>query len=155
MDHGAAIYARTNSDAGNHTSQLVAKSRLAPRKTACFRRLELFSIGVGCKLLKGVLKSIQTLQFVVDVSACSDSTIALAWIRSTPNRYSIFVATSFAKFNRCYQPTNENIFRLIKPGRSYNAVSAAELQNLQVWWSEPSWLQTNEVSIPLSQQLVK
>ena len=67
------------------------------KKTVCIPRLQLCSMFLGCKLLRCVLKSIQTLQLVVDVSAWSDSTIALAWLRSTPNRYSTFVANRIAK----------------------------------------------------------
>ena len=56
MAYGAAIYARPTSDAGIHTSLLVAKSRLAPRKTVFTPRLELCSMVLGCKLLKMCLE---------------------------------------------------------------------------------------------------
>ena len=97
MAYGAAIDCKTTSDVGIYASVPAAKSRFAPRKIACFPRFELCSIVLGCKLLKCVLKSIQTLQLVVDVSAWGDSTIALAWIRSTPNRNSTFVIDGIAK----------------------------------------------------------
>ena len=137
-------------DVGAHIANQFQQSRLAPRKTVCIPSLELFSMVLGCKLLKCVLKSIQTLQLVVDVSDWSDSTIALACIRSTPNRYSTFVANRIAKVQqmlpakKCkHVSTHQNpVDHTTRP------VAAAELQNLQLWWSRPSRLQTNEISIP-------
>ena len=114
MAYGAAIYARTTSDAGIHTSLLAAKSRLAPRETVCIPRHELCSIVLRCKLLKRSLKSVQILQLLVDVSAWSNSTISFSWNRSTLNKYSIFWPTILPKINRCYQPISGNTFRLIK-----------------------------------------
>ena len=49
--NGAAIYARTTSDAGIHTSLLAAKSLLAPRKTVFIPSFELCSMILGCMLL--------------------------------------------------------------------------------------------------------
>ena len=105
---------------------------------------------LGCKLLKCFLKSIQILQLVVDVSAWSDSTIAPAWIRSILSRYSNCVANPIAKAQHMlpankwkHVPTHQN-----PADQTTLSLAAAELQNLQLWWSGPSWLQTNEVSIP-------
>ena len=92
----------------------------------------------------------QTLQLVVDVSASSDSTIALAWIRSTPNRYSIFVANRTAKFQQILPANKWKHFPTYQNPADHTTrpVAAAELQNLQLWLSGLSWVQTNEVSIP-------
>ena len=128
MAYGAAIYARTTSDAGSHTSLLAAKSRLAPRKTVCIPRLELCSMVLGCKLLKCALKSIKTLQLTVDVSAWGDSTIALAWIRST------FVANHIANVEQMLPADKWKHVLTHRNSADHTTrpVAAAEWKNLQL-----------------------
>ena len=143
MAYGAAIYARITSDTGILTSLLAANSRLASRKTVCIPKLELYSMVLGCKLLKWVLKLIQTLQLVVDISAWSDSTETHAWIRSSLNRYFTFKANRIANVQQML-PADK--WKPVPPHKNptdhtTRPVPAAELQNLQLRWSEPSWWQ--------------
>ena len=67
------------------------------------------------KLVEYVLQSLEPFNVNMSTSAWSDSTVALAWIQSTPSIFQIFKANRIAKVQRAfpvenwkYVPTSEN-----------------------------------------------
>ncbi|CAG7822423.1 unnamed protein product, partial [Allacma fusca] len=87
----AVVYLRTSSAAGNITCNLVAaKTKVAPLKQVSLPRLELIGTVLLSKLVTTVKRA---LPITFDgIYGWTDSTVALHWIKSSPQRWKTFVA---------------------------------------------------------------
>ena len=85
-----------------------------------------------------------------NIHAYSDSTIVLAWLDGTPQRYKLYVANRISKTIQLipptawkYVPTSENPADCASRG-----LTAKELIHHQLWWHGPQWLLQHPVKIP-------
>ena len=147
--YAAVIYIRATYSAAPPSSCLVvAKTRVAPLKTRTIPQLEL----CGAQLLATLLTTTrQTLDVPLqDVHAYCDSTIVLAWLDGSPQRYKIFIANRIASTvnlippeNWKHVPTQENPADAASRG-----LTASELRHHPLWWNGPSWLLKQPVQFP-------
>ena len=145
----AAVYIRATYADGSITCRLVvAKTRVAPIKTLTIPRLELCAAEMLAELLAVTRQTLNVAES--DVTAWSDSTIALAWLRSTPSKYKTCVANRIASAARnvpqnawLHVPTAENPADCASRG-----ISAQELRDHPLWWEGPLWLHQEPVAIP-------
>ena len=77
--------------------------------------------------------------FTTEIYAWSDSTVALAWIISSPSRFSTFIANRVAKFQQIiqpekwkYVPTEEN-----PADHTTRPVPPKQLSSHKMWWEGP------------------
>ena len=147
--YAGTVYIRATYEDGTITSRLVvAKTRVAPLHTVSIPRLEL----CGAELLSDLLSTVQNTLSIPDsdVFAWCDSTVALAWLRSYPSDYKVFVANRIASAARnipqaawLHVPTEDNPADCASRG-----ISAQELQHHHLWWGGPPWLLQEPVQIP-------
>ncbi|XP_025829218.1 uncharacterized protein LOC112904129 [Agrilus planipennis] len=139
--YGACIYARSIDSCENVRVQLLcAKTRVAPLKTITIPKLEFCAALLSAELTQKVKTALNT-----KIDAChhwSDSTITLAWIRSSPHLWKIFVSNRVAQIQSltdvhswCYVNTNENPADLLSRG-----LLPSDLLHNDLWWYGPSWL---------------
>ena len=95
--------------------------------------------------------------FTTEIYAWSDSTVALAWIDSTPSRFSTFIASRVAKIQQIIQPekwkyvrTEENPVDL-----TTRPVPATKLSSLKMWWEGPQWLSDGNLTIPKQPEILQ
>ncbi|XP_072766394.1 uncharacterized protein [Anoplolepis gracilipes] len=97
--YGVCIYIRSMNESGKiYTQLLCAKSRVAPLKRVTLPRLELCGALVLAKLGQSVK---QALSINIDaIHYWSNSTIALAWIKHSPEELQTFIANRVADIQR-------------------------------------------------------
>ena len=89
----ACVYVVVNTGSAPSSRLLAAKTKLAPKKTLTVPRLELMAMLLGARLYAAVKLALASTPYVcAEFSAYTDSTVALAWVRSDPSRWGIFVA---------------------------------------------------------------
>ena len=82
-----------------------------------------------------------------DIFAYSDSTIVLAWLDGSPQRYKIYVTNRIAKTINLIPPmTWRHVPTLQNPADC--ASRAKELVHHPLWWHGPSWLQQDPIIFP-------
>ncbi|XP_002735894.1 uncharacterized protein LOC100369374 [Saccoglossus kowalevskii] len=133
--HGAVVYLKN----GNHTSIVIAKSRLNPVRPMTLPHLELVAATIATRLADFVLKALTN----VKINKCvlwSDSQITIHWIRShktlpvfVENRVREIRAGPFDDIKYC--PTAENPANLLTRGITTN-----DLNRSKLWWEGPHWL---------------
>lgn len=149
--YGACLYMRSTSLDGSTLARLIcARSRVAPLKSTSLPRLEL----CGALLLATLFSKI-TEALTVKIDGCffwSDSTIALAWIKSDSSRWQTFVSNRVAEIQRLtpgdkwnHVATDQNPADFLSRG-----MDARNLSTSNLWWKGPSWLQEGEDSWPQS-----
>ncbi|XP_049871172.1 uncharacterized protein LOC126370378 [Pectinophora gossypiella] len=141
--YGAVIYLRCCDPDGNIQVYLVAaKSRVAPTKKVSLPRLELCASVLLADLLKIIKELYLPLLPITDTYAWSDSTVALAWIRSPSCRWKTFVANrvshiqeSIPGANWHHVPSSDNPADVASRGQM-----PTELVHNSLWWAGPPWL---------------
>lgn len=139
--YGSCIYLRSTDLSGNVCCKLVcAKTRVAPLKTITIPRLELCAALLLAKLVDKVRNSMK-LKFD-KFYYWSDSKITLSWIKSTCNRWQVFVANRISEIQSLTSPndwhyvnTTENPADLLSRG-----IEPKTLLECNLWWEGPSWL---------------
>lgn len=140
--YGACIYIRTVDSAQTvHVHLLTSKTRVSPLKTVSIPRLELCAAFVLSQLFVKVTSSL-TIQFDKYV-LWSDSTVVLAWIRTSPHNLQVFVGNRVKEIqeltnvsNWRYVPSDSNPADILSRG-----MSAKALKESKLWFSGPPWLQ--------------
>ncbi|XP_055916655.1 uncharacterized protein LOC129949299 [Eupeodes corollae] len=140
--YGAAVYIRVlDSDDNIHVHLLLSKTKVAPsQRTITLPRLEL----CGTVVLAQLMQYTKDVLAIPDVKmyAWTDSTIALAWIRATPAKWTTFVSNRVSEIQRLvgidcwgHVATLHNPADLASRG-----VFPSELESLEVWWTGPEYL---------------
>ena len=139
--YAATIYIKATYSSRPPTSLLVtSKTRVAPLKPRTIPRLEL----CGAHLLARLLNTTrQTLNVPLrDCFAYSDSTIVLAWLNGSPQRYKVFVANRINN-TICLLPASswKHVPTLENPADcASRGLTARELMSHTLWWHGPPWL---------------
>lgn len=146
--YGACIYMRSTDVSGQTHTQLLSKSRVTPLKRVTLPRLELCGVLLLAKLGQSVKQALS-----IDIEAThywSDSTIALAWIKHSPDELQTFVANRVADIQRIapeaqwtHVRSQDNPADIISRGTTPEV-----LKTLTLWWKGPEWLAMNENKWP-------
>jgi len=144
--YATVIYLRVV--APNNTAKcflLMGKSKVAPSKRITIPRLELCGAWLLARLLHFVCQHLTRIKFE-RVIAWSDSTVALAWIKSQTAQLKTFVANRVAQIQRTttpdmwrHVPTKENPADCASRG-----LSPKELADHVQWWMGPTFLRLSE-----------
>ncbi|XP_054717268.1 uncharacterized protein LOC129226664 [Uloborus diversus] len=156
--YAAVIYLKSSDTSSHQVSLLTSKTRVSPLKTISIPRLELCSAVLLVHLLQIVLSS---LHIQIDaIHAFTDSTIVLAWLRSEPSRWQIFVANRFSEIQGIlpiqhwrWIPSDQNPADCASRG-----LLPSELLKFELWWSGSHWLRHEEiphVEVPSSTDALK
>lgn len=138
--YAAVAYIRVETLAEVRVVLISSKTKVAPLKVVSIPRLELCAAVVLSRLVHRIRSTLEFENF--STYLWTDSTVALSWIRSHPNRWKDFVRNrvieiqelSQAKWS--YVPGSDNPADLASRGVPIN-----KLQQQSIWWSGPSWLQ--------------
>ena len=139
--YAAVIYVVTQDPSGGRSSHLlIAKTKVAPIKTISIPRMELCAAVLLSRLLGRVIKEVQKKPSTVHTY--TDSEIVLAWLRSDPSRWNVFVANRVAEVQRdlpgvqwSHVPSGENPADIASRG-----MLPANLRQSSLWWKGPPWL---------------
>jgi len=131
--YAAAVYLRVDSGTEVQCQLLMGKGKVSPATKLSIPRLELCGAGLLAKLLVFVQPNVATLN-ILNVTAWTDSTVALAWIRSPTAKLKTFVANRVAKIqqntdvgNWRHVPTGVNPADYASRGLSPNKLSSHSL----------------------------
>lgn len=139
--YGASIYIRSIDSLGNIAVRLLcAKAKVAPIKTQTIPKLELCAALILARLTDKVIKS-TNFQRSTRVF-WSDSTIVLAWLKTSPSLLKPFVSNRVSEIqnlteinNWRHVPTKDNPADLLSRG-----VLPQDLCKSKLWWEGPDWL---------------
>ena len=131
--YGAVLYIQPTHGTETRVRIACSKNRLDPLKKVKLPRLELIAALVGTRLLYYFCK--ETGKNTTEATMWSDSTVALGWIRSDPNRWKTFVGnrateihthTTPSQWKHC--PGEDNPADYLSRG-----VTAEQLKELRTW----------------------
>jgi len=119
---------------------LMGKSRIAPAAKVFIPRLELCGAGLLARLLS-FMQANMTLKFV-SVTAWTDSTITLAWIKSPTAKLKTFVANRVAKIQQLTDVTMwRHVPSKLNPADyASRGLSPREVSDHALWWKGPDFL---------------
>ncbi|XP_050294291.1 uncharacterized protein LOC126734638 [Anthonomus grandis grandis] len=143
--YGACVYLCSKDSLGNFSSKLLcAKTRVSPLKELTIPRLELCAALLLAELAKTVLASIPST--LDSKHYWCDSTIVLAWIRSSPHRLKTFIANRIAQIQSI---TNIDEWRYIRTADNpadllTRGIPPLSLLNSTLWFYGPPWLTEDE-----------
>ncbi|GFT82462.1 integrase catalytic domain-containing protein [Trichonephila clavipes] len=142
--YAAVVYIKCFNESGqSQTRLLCSKSRVAPLKTLTIPRLELSAALLLSRLVKKVVPILQL--SIHKIWMRTDSTIALAWIKTEPHKLKTFVSNRVAEIQALskdyhwkHVSSKNNPADLISRGCNVD-----ELLKNEMWFSGPD-LQTDE-----------
>lgn len=148
--YACVVYFRIIDDCNISTFFICSKSRVSPLKRISIPRLELCSALLLAHLVEFVQNTFP-LSFS-RVVAWSDSTISLAWIKSSPHRWSTFVANRVTQIQdklppSCWRHINSEMNPADPASRG---LFPSELISNELWWNGPQFLRLSEEFWPNS-----
>ncbi|OXA46198.1 Gag-Pol polyprotein [Folsomia candida] len=136
----AVVYLCAYQGSCSSISLITSKTRVAPTKVVSLPRLEL----CGAVLLAELIPKVKTaLKIPIhSVSAWTDSTVTLAWIKSNPSRWKTFVANRVTRIQdkvplESWSHVRGDDNPADCPSRG---IKCDELIHHPLWWNGPSWL---------------
>ena len=135
---GCCVYLKVIQNGLSRVSLVASKVRVAPLKKITLPRLELLGALLAARLLCFVRTAL-ALSAEVPYSCFTDSTIALHWIKSDPQRWKQFVRNRVTEIHTLTNPSNwKHISGKNNPADLLTrGVSAAELINSSQWLQGP------------------
>ncbi|KMQ88302.1 hypothetical protein RF55_12237 [Lasius niger] len=139
--YAAAVYLRCTDASGRvSVSLLVAKTRVAPVRQVSVPRLELCGALLVARLLDMTARGLGLNG--IPIFAWTDAAVVLAWIRSHPSRWKVFVANRVAEVQSLIPPQN---WRYVPSAdnpadAATRGISPSELASMDMWWIGPTWL---------------
>ena len=145
--YAAAVYLHTCGQTGPETRLVMSKSRLSPSKPMSLPRLELMGTVLGSRLTAYVIGSLDAEP--QDVILWTDSSVALAWIKSDPRRWGTFVCNRVTEIQQRFSPSKWHHC----PGESNPAdlpSRGAPVDKLResFWQEGPAWLRQDAEKWP-------
>ncbi|XP_026112361.1 uncharacterized protein LOC113091129 [Carassius auratus] len=138
--YGSVAYLRAEQHSKIHTTFVMARSRVAPKRQLSMPRLELCAALTSAQLAQ-FLKQELTIA-IETVTLWTDSTTVLTWIQSESCRYKVFVGTRVAEIQELtelhswrYVDSSNNPADDITRGRTLK-----ELANSDMWSRGPGFL---------------
>ncbi|GBM67202.1 hypothetical protein AVEN_160798-1 [Araneus ventricosus] len=147
--YGAVVYMKSISETNSVVMKLItSKSKIAPIKTISIPRLELSACVLLSQLVENIINALK--MEIDDVILHTDSTIALAWINTSPNQLKTFIGNRVSKI----QDLTENCtWRHISSHLNLADISRGtdpqELAKLTLWWHGPQMSQDDSLEIPV------
>lgn len=139
--YGGCLYVRALYDDGTVSCCLVcSKSRVAPLKTVSLPRLELCGFLLLARMCHK-FSSCMKFQFK-KVVMFTDSQIVLAWLQSTPSRWTTFVANRVAEIQELSDNTEWRHVSSADNPADYisRGLDPVALIQCKAWWSGPEFL---------------
>nr|CAI5841992.1 unnamed protein product [Callosobruchus analis] len=139
--YGACIYIRVTYTNGTSTSNLLcSKSRIAPIKAITLPGLELSAALLLARLVTKVI-SVYTLE-ISKVVLWSDSQIVLAWIKSHPSRWNMYVSNRVSEIQTltCNYEWHHVRSSLNPADIISRGATPVDLINSKLWWYGPTEL---------------
>nr|XP_034195313.1 uncharacterized protein LOC117611471 [Osmia lignaria] len=137
--YAAVVYLRVSKGEVSVTTLLVAKTKVAPVKAVSIPRLEL----CGAVLLSKLIAEVQRgLNVPATITAWTDSSVTLHWIRGHASTWKPFVAHRVATVQSNVPPQNwRHVATKHNPADlATRGITPSELLSSQLWWRGPSWL---------------
>ena len=141
--YGCVVYVRYPLPEGGYAvSFVMARARVAPVKTVTLPRLELLACLLAARLAKHVRCALQLPD--VPVYCWTDSTVALAWVKSRPCKWKQFVRNRVEEIQSLTDPSVWHH----TPGAQNPADAASrelfaeQLIESELWLRGPEWLRS-------------
>ena len=143
--YGAAIYLKIHDGHSYHSTLMLGKSRVAPKKATTIPRLELTAATVAVKLAQQLLQELDVP--ITSVTYYTDSTTVLHYLRNENKRFPIFVANR-VRVIRDFSEVSQ--WRYIKSAENpadiaSRGTSAKQLIGNRLWFEGPSFLRQQEL----------
>ncbi|XP_015115597.1 uncharacterized protein LOC107040164 [Diachasma alloeum] len=147
----AVVYIRAKTINDSTSTVLAcAKTKVAPLKRMTIPRLELTAALLLTQLVASTEQMLQLDQ--VDTYLWSDSSVALAWIRSHASRWKDFVHNRVVKIQETFpNATWRHVSGKENPAVcASRGISPSQLADHQLWWSGPEWINQDPEEWPQS-----
>ncbi|XP_046145417.1 uncharacterized protein LOC114881524 [Osmia bicornis bicornis] len=137
--YAAVVYLRVSRGESSVATLLVAKTKVAPVKALSIPRLELCGAVLLSKLIAEVQKG---LILPATITAWTDSSVTLHWIKGHASTWKPFVAHRVATVQSNVPPQNwRHVATKNNPADlATRGITPSELLSSHLWWSGPSWL---------------
>nr|CAI5833055.1 unnamed protein product [Callosobruchus analis] len=153
--YGACVFIKSLNARGECSVNLLcAKSKVAPLKTLTMPRLELCAALTLARMVSKISESVE-IKFE-KIYCWSDSSIVLAWLRTSPSLPKPFVDSRVAEIQKLTESfvwkhvsTKDNPADLLSRG-----VRPEAIQDCVLWWFGPTWLKSDQDLWPNPQHLV-
>ena len=135
----AVVYLlRQYGDSTITASIVIAKARVMPLKTMTIPRAELTAAYLLAKLLRHISNRLQ----INDITAWSDSSVTLCWLRKSPSALKTFVSNRVKQINKLLPDVQwRHVSSQSNPADSLSSTSS-------LWWHGPRWLTTPQFQQP-------
>lgn len=150
--YGCCIYLRVIYQNNQVSCNLIsAKSRVSPLRTVSLPRLELCACVLLSQLTHKVIDIYKNVIKIDSVNLWTDSLISLAWIKSHPSKWNIFVSN---RVSLIQELTNECRWRHVRSKDNPSdyvsrGLTSYELINSDVWWNGPQYLQNPNLNLDM------
>jgi len=138
----ASVYLRVETATSVRCHLVTGKTRVAPLKHVTIPRLELYGAVLAAQLLRYTVLTFQDRLHIDQLIAWTDSTTALAWIRSSPHRWTTFVANRISQIQDLTSPSIwKHVSTLSNPADcASRRLYPSDLINHSLWWTGPPFL---------------